>query len=164
VISSRRREAAFSSRVRGIGVAIGVALLILSAMPQARAAELVVFAAASLRNALDEAAALYQRQSGDTIKISCAASSSLAKQIESGAPAQIFISADLDWMDYLQQRKLIQADSRKNLLGNQLVIAAPADSDVKIDIKPGFDLAGALKGEHLAPGQNALACKQPERK
>lgn len=83
-------------------------------------------------------------------KISYAASSALARQIESGAPADLFISADLDWMDYLQQRNLIQAATRKNWVGNRLVIAAPADSAVTLDIQPGFDLAGALKGGRLA--------------
>ena len=116
----------------------------------ARAADLTIFAAASLKEALDEANAADMHQSGDNVKISFGASSALARQIESGAPADIFISADLDWMDWLQQRNLIQPATRKNLLGNQLVIAAPADANVKIDIKPGFDLAGALKGEHLA--------------
>jgi len=116
----------------------------------ASAAEIIVFAAASLKDALDQAAKTYQAQTGDTVKISYAASSALAMQIESGAPAAMFISADLDWMDYLQQRNLIQPATRKSLLGNRLVMAAPADTDVKIDIKPGFDLAGALKGGRLA--------------
>jgi molybdate transport system substrate-binding protein len=62
----------------------------------------------------------------------------------------MFVSADLDWMDYLQQRNLIQPGTRKRLLGNRLVIVAPADSDLKIEIKPGFDLIGALKGGRLA--------------
>ena len=114
------------------------------------AAELTIFAAASLKEALDEANAAYMRQYGDNVKTSYAASSALAKQIESGAPANIFISADLDWMDYLEKRNLIQTGSRRNLVGNRLVIAAPADIDIKLDIKPGFDLAGALKGGHLA--------------
>jgi molybdate transport system substrate-binding protein len=118
--------------------------------PVALAADLTIFAAASLKEALDEANAAYMRQFGDNVKISFGASSALARQIESGAPANIFISADLDWMDYLEKRNLIQPASRKNLLGNRLVIAAPADSDIKLDIKPGFDLVGALKGGHLA--------------
>jgi len=125
--------------------------LLLALVPQiAFAAELVVFAAASLKEALDEANSAYMRQSGDNVKTSFAASSALARQIESGAPAQIFISADLEWMDYLEKRNLIQPGTRKNLLGNRLVIAAPANTDIKLDIKPGFDLAGALKGGHLA--------------
>jgi molybdate transport system substrate-binding protein len=118
--------------------------------PIALAADLTIFAAASLKEALDEANAAYMRQSGDNVKISFGASSALARQIESGAPADIFVSADLDWMDYLQKRNLVQPATRKNLFGNRLVIAAPADANVKIDVRPGFDLAGALKGGHLA--------------
>src|SRR5262245_36929331 len=73
----------------------------------AKAAEVTVFAAASLKNALDDAAKIYQAKTGDKVTISYAASPALAKQIESGAPADIFFSADLDWMDYLQEKKLI---------------------------------------------------------
>ena len=128
-------------------------ILVIAALPgtlvAASAAEVVVFAAASLKEALDDAVGIYDNQSDDTVKISYAASPTLAKQIESGAPADMFISADLDWMDYLQQHNLIQPGTRKSLLGNRLVIVAPADSDLKLDIKPGFDLAGALKGGHL---------------
>src|SRR5215831_10346098 len=127
-----------------------VAAVLLGTRTAASAAEIVVFAAASLKEALDDAVRVYDNQSGDAVKISYAASPALAKQIESGAPADLFISADLDWMDYLQLHKLIQPQTRKNLLGNRLVIVAPADSDLKLDIKPGFDLAGALKGGHLA--------------
>jgi molybdate transport system substrate-binding protein len=110
----------------------------------------IVFAAASLKNALDDAAHTFEQQGGPPIKISYAASSQLAKQIESGAPADIFISADLGWMDYLQKRDLIKPATRHNLLGNQLVLVAPSDSGVKVDIKPGFDLVGLLKGGRLA--------------
>jgi len=131
-------------------IACCVCLFFALSAPIALAADLTVFAAASLKEALDEANAVYMHQSGDTTKISYAASSTLAKQIESGAPADIFISADLDWMDYLEKRNLIQPATRKNLLGNRLVIAAAADADIKLDIKPGFDLRGALKGGHLA--------------
>ena len=133
------------------GAAILVALTVLATVPAASdAAEIVVFAAASLKEALDDAVRAYDRQSGDTVKISYAASSTLAKQIESGAPADVFISADLEWMDYLQQHGLIKPPTRRNLLGNRLVIVAPAESDLKLDIKLGFDLAGALKGGRLA--------------
>src|SRR4051812_46085182 len=93
-------------RLAPIVVCLG---LLLALMPHiAFAADLVVFAAASLKEALDEANSAYMRQSGDNVKTSFAASSALARQIESGAPAQIFISADLDWMDYLEKRNLIQ--------------------------------------------------------
>lgn len=123
--------------------------LILAAAP-ARAAEILVFAAASLKEALDEAAHAYDRRTGDSTKISYAASSALARQIENGAPADLFVSADRDWMDYLQQRNLIRPATRKNLLGNRLVIVAPADANVTLAIKPGFKLAAALHGEHLS--------------
>jgi molybdate transport system substrate-binding protein len=136
-------------RFRTACITILVALTVLGTMPAASAA-IVVFAAASLKEALDDAVNVYENKSGDAVKISYAASSTLAKQIESGAPADIFISADLDWMDYLQQHNLIKPPTRRNLLGNRLVIVAPADSDLRLDIKPGFDLAGALKGGHLA--------------
>jgi len=131
-------------------VALCTAVLVFGSPQAADAQDVVVFAAASLTNALDEAARLFEQQGGAPTKISYAASSALAKQIESGAPADIFISADLDWMDYLEQRHLIQPATRRNLLGNQLVLIAPADSDLKVEIKPGLDLAALLKGGHLA--------------
>ena len=133
---------------------VAAALLLLPgllfAAPPARAADLVVFAAASLKEALDAAAAAYQKQGGEPAKISYAASSTLAKQIENGAPADLFVSADLDWMDYLQKRNLIRPATRKSLLGNRLVIVEPADARVSLAIATGFDLAGALHGGHLA--------------
>jgi molybdate transport system substrate-binding protein len=95
---------------------------------------------------------LFDRQGGVRAKISYAASSALARQIESGAPADLFISADLGWMDYLEQRQLIRAATRINLLGNRLALVAPADSDVRAEIKPGLDLVGLLKGGRLAMG------------
>ena len=127
-----------------------VVAALLGTLAAASAAEIVVFAAASLKEALDDAVRVYDNQNGDAVKIAYAASSTLAKQIESGAPADLLISADLDWMDYLQRHDLIQPGTRKSLLGNRLVIVAPAHSDLKLDIKPGFDLAGALNGGHLA--------------
>jgi molybdate transport system substrate-binding protein len=127
-----------------------VALAAFLPVRPARAADIVVFAAASLKNALDDAAHGFEQAGGAPVKISYAASPQLAKQIENGAPADIFISADLDWMDYLQKRNLIQPATRKNLLGNRLVLVAPVDSKVKIDIAPGFDLVGLLNGGRLA--------------
>lgn len=127
-----------------------VLLLALGPVRGAQAQDVVVFAAASLKNALDAAAHAFERQGGAPVKISYAASSQLAKQINSGAPADIFISADLAWMNYVQQHNLIEPATRKNLLGNRLVLVAPAGSGVKIDIKPGFDLVGMLKGGRLA--------------
>jgi molybdate transport system substrate-binding protein len=118
----------------------------------AQGSDLLVFAAASLKNALDEAAAQWQRASGKKVAISYAASNTLIKQIEQGAPADMFISADLDWMDYGQQKGLIKPDTRSNLLGNRLVLVAPKDSNISASIQPGFDLAALLKGGRLAMG------------
>jgi molybdate transport system substrate-binding protein len=129
------------------------ALLIafVSAIPAKAVAETItVFAAASLKDALDENVKAYRGVSGDRIVVSYAASSALAKQIEAGAPADIFISADLEWMDYLQQRKLIKRDTRRNLLRNRLVLIAPADSKVSVSIVPGFPLAKLLGNGRLA--------------
>jgi molybdate transport system substrate-binding protein len=135
---------------RRFAAALAAALIAFGPGQAVRAQDAVVFAAASLTNALDEAARLFERRGGAHAKISYAASSALAKQIESGAPADIFISADLDWMNYLEQRHLIKPATRRNLLGNRLVLVAPADSDVHVEIKPGFELAALLKGGRLA--------------
>jgi molybdate transport system substrate-binding protein len=103
----------------------------------AQGRDVLVFAAASLKNALDDIAAQWQRESGKKAAISYAASNTLIKQIEQGAPADIFISADLDWMDYGQQKGLIKPDTRSNLLGNRLVLVAPKDSNISANIRPG---------------------------
>jgi molybdate transport system substrate-binding protein len=106
--------------------------------------DLTVFAAASLQNAFQEVGQLYQQKTGRAVKFSFAASSALARQIEQGAPAAIFASADEQWMDYLQQRNLIVNDTRKSLLGNRLVLVVPANSAAKVDLKPNFDFRGLL--------------------
>jgi molybdate transport system substrate-binding protein len=111
---------------------------------------LVVFAAASLKNALDAAAADFEQASGAAVTISYAGSPTLAKQIEAGAPADIFISADLSWMDYLAERELIEADTRRNLVGNTLVLVAPATAPVTLAIGPNFPIGAALAGGRLA--------------
>jgi molybdate transport system substrate-binding protein len=126
------------------------ALLAFGPIQAANAQDVLVFAAASLTNALDQAVRLFEQRGGTGTKISYAASSTLAKQIEAGAPADVFISADLDWMDYLEQRHLIKPATRENLLGNRLVLIAPADSNLKIEIKPGMNLAGLIGGGRLA--------------
>src|SRR5262245_61804259 len=117
---------------------------------QAQDRDLVVFAAASLKNALDNVKAQWQKETGKSAKTSYAASSTLAKQIESGAPAQMFISADLDWMDYVARKDLIKRQTRSNLLGNRIVLIAPNDSAHPIDIKPGFDIASVIGTGRLA--------------
>ncbi len=113
----------------------------------------VVFAAASLKNALDRIAKDWEAKAGKKTTLSFAASSALAKQIESGAPADLFISADLKWMDWVAERKLIDAASRKTLLGNALVLIAPKDSTVDLKIEKGFKLAEALGDGRLAMGE-----------
>ena len=113
-------------------------------MSVAYAAHITVFAAASLKNALDDAAKLYEAKTGDKVVISYAASSALAKQIEAGAPADIFFSADLDWMDYLANKNLINTASRQTLLGNTLALIAPKDSAVTLTIHKNFPLLEGL--------------------
>jgi molybdate transport system substrate-binding protein len=125
-------------------------LAALLAIVPAHAQDLTVFAAASLKEALDDAGQQFQRANGQKVVVSYAASPALAKQIESGAPADVFISADLDWMDYIDQRKLVKAGTRVNLLRNRLVLIAPAGSKVQTDIKPGFPLAKLLGDGRLA--------------
>jgi molybdate transport system substrate-binding protein len=103
--------------------------------------QITVFAAASLKNALDDTNAAFTRVTGIKVVTSYEASSALARQIEQGAPADVFISADLRWMDYVTERKLINPDSRINLLGNKLVLIAPADSKLDhVTIGQGFDI------------------------
>ncbi|HEV2161060.1 MAG TPA: molybdate ABC transporter substrate-binding protein, partial [Stellaceae bacterium] len=125
-------------------------LLTLFPLAPAQAGTFTIFAAASLKNALDAAVATYEKETGDTVRVSYAASSALARQIEAGAPADIFISADLKWMDELQGKDLVQAPTRRNLLGNELVLVAPVASGTKIDLAPGVDLLSHLKNGPLA--------------
>jgi molybdate transport system substrate-binding protein len=130
--------------------ALAATLLLALAPLPAFAADVTVFGAASLSDALKEIAANYQKQSGKQVAVSLAASSVLARQIEASGGADVFISADLDWMDYLDNKSLIQHDTRENLLGNRLVLVAGKDVGTSITIAPGFDLLGALKGGRLA--------------
>lgn len=124
--------------------------LAISVNPSLAADRVNVFAAASLKNALDEVSAAWKAATGQETTNTFAASSALARQIEAGAPADIFISADLDWMKYLADRKLIASGSEVRLLGNTLVLVAPAASTTSAVIAPGFDLAGILSGGRLA--------------
>ena len=103
---------------------------------------LTMFAAASMKNAVDDINAAFTKQTGIKVVSSYAASSALAKQIENGAPADVFASADLEWMDYVAQKKLIKDNTRVSLLSNRLVLIAPKDSKIgNVTIGPGFDLA-----------------------
>jgi molybdate transport system substrate-binding protein len=119
----------------------------------AQGKDVVVLAAASLKNALDEASADWARKTGKATRMSYAASSALARQIEAGIPADIFISADVPWMDYVAERKLIRPASRSDFLGNQIVLIARKDSKIDLRIDKGFNLRGALGNDgRLAMG------------
>jgi molybdate transport system substrate-binding protein len=135
-------------------LAIATLATVLSAPPAgAQDKTVTVFAAASLKNAIDDANAAFTKASGLKVVISYAATSALVRQIESGAPADVFLSADLRWMDYAAERKLIRADTRVNLLGNRLVLIAPRNSKLdRVAIGPGLDIA-RLAGD----GRIALA-------
>ncbi len=128
---------------------LGTALLLLFS-GTIEAQNLVVFAAASLREALDDVTQQFQRANSQKVVVSYAATPALAKQIENGAPADVFISADLDWMDYVEQRKFINTATRANLLRNRLVLIAPVDSKLQTDIKPGVPLLRLLGDGKLA--------------
>jgi molybdate transport system substrate-binding protein len=130
--------------------ALMAAVLLALAPSPAFAADVTVFGAASLADALKEIAANYKKASGKEVAVSLAASSQLARQIEASAGADIFISADLDWMDYLDNKGLILRGTRENLLGNKLVLVAGKEASTNIIIAPHFDLLGALKGGRLA--------------
>jgi len=125
--------------------------VLMTAMPAvAIPAEVTVFAAASLKEAMDEEARRFEAGTGNKVVVSYGASNALAKQIEAGAPADLFISADLDWMDYLEQRHLLMQGTRADLLRNTLVLIAPASSKSTLKIAPGFGLAAALGRDRLA--------------
>ena len=111
---------------------------------------LLIFAAASLSDALEAVDRAFTEATGARVSASYAASSVLAKQIEAGAPADVFFSADLAWVDYLEKRGLLKVGSRRDVLGNALVLVAPVGSTLQLRIAPGFDLAGALGGGRLA--------------
>src|ERR1700752_4597387 len=112
----------------------------------------IVFAAASLTEAVTKVSTAFTQETGIAVKTSFAASSVLARQIEAGAPATVFFAADEEWMDYLQSRKLLAPGSRKDVLGNQLVLVAPADSIASVKITSGAALVQALSGARIATG------------
>jgi molybdate transport system substrate-binding protein len=139
----------FGLRAIAIG---GFAAALMAVAPAAHAEDkVVVFAAASLKDALDAVNKACEAKVGESATISYAASSALAKQIEGGAPADVFVSADLDWMKYLSDRKLTKPETEVKLLGNQIVLVAPTDSKVKkTKIGKGFDLAKLVGDGKLA--------------
>jgi molybdate transport system substrate-binding protein len=130
-----------------------VAVVAVPDLARAQEKSITVFAAASMKNALDDVDAAFTKKSGVKVVASYDASSALMKQIEAGAPADVFVSADLKWMDYGSQKKLIKDDTRVNLLGNELVLIAPKDSQVgNVTIAPGFDLAKLAGDGRIATG------------
>jgi molybdate transport system substrate-binding protein len=139
------------SRSRRVARAAAGSLLALSlaAFSCGACAAVLVFAAASLKESLDDVVTAYRAEGGDEVRVAYGATSALARQIEAGAPAQVFISAELDWMAYLRDRHHLKGPP-VDLLSNDLVLIAPAASTVKLDIAHGFDLAGALRGGRLA--------------
>jgi len=137
------------------GWAVGAIATVLSlGMVGARAADgsrgVLVFAAASLANVLGDLDMAFTARTGIRVTSSLAASSMLAKQVEAGAPADVYFSADLQWMSYLQERGLLRPGSRHDVVGNSLVLIAPAASSLRVRIVPGFDLSRLLRGGHLA--------------
>lgn len=134
----------------GRGLVLVAALFAATMRTAAAPPHVLIFAAASLETALDALAAPSEHVTGVHVTTSYAASSALAQQIENGAPADLFISADLDWMNELASRGLIRVDSRLTLLGNQLVLIAPAKSHATLKIRPEFPLAAALGAGRLA--------------
>jgi molybdate transport system substrate-binding protein len=130
--------------------ALAFLLAVSGLQAQAQFRDVVVFGAASLKNALDEANSLFLFENGSGIKVSYGASSALAKQIENGAPADVFISADTDWMDYVAERKLIKPETHTKFLGNKLVLITAANSNVALTIGQNFPLAQALGNGRLA--------------
>ena len=131
-------------------VLVALALAGLARQPAARADGLIVFAAASLKNALDDVSAEWKKSGGAAVGASYASSSVLAKQIEQGAPADVFISADAQWMDYVNKKSLV--DNPHDLLGNRLVLISAKDNPLTVEIKPGLNLAELLGGDRLAVG------------
>lgn len=140
-------------QVLGFATSLLIGLAAATSQAQAQSKELLIFAAASLKNALDEAAANWVKESGKPApKISYAASNALARQLEQGAPADMFLSADLDWMDYAAGKNLIKPETRISLLANRIALIAPADSTATATLAPGVDLTAALAGGRLATG------------
>ena len=139
-------------------VLAGLMLLPIPALAQAPAPAdqpIVVFAAASLKTALDEVGLAWTAKTGKRASVSYAASSALAKQIEQGAPADVFVSADIPWMDYVAGKDLIKPETRTDLLGNELVLVAPAPASEKVDLVPGVALAAKIGDSKVATGDIA---------
>ncbi len=140
---------------RVVGLFLGCLLFALAGAAQADTREFTVYGAASLTNALQDIGTAFTVGGGAKVKFSFAASSLLARQIEAGAPADMFFSADTEWMTYLADRNLIQAATRRDVLSNHLVLIGPMNSTIALEIKPGFALAQTL-------GEGRLAVADPD--
>ena len=144
----------FLSRLRiattVLAMALGCTTLLIPYARAEAAGQITVFAAASLKNAMDELAQKWQAETGNRLVVSLAGSSALARQIEAGAPADVFISANTGWMDRLEKDNLILPESRFDLLHNSLVLIASGKDAAKVEIGKGFDLAHRLGDGRLA--------------
>ena len=141
-----------AGRVAILGAVVAAGLAAALWRDTARAAEVTVFAAASLTDAVTDIAAAFEAETGHRAIVSFAASSTLARQIEQGAPAAVYVSANQAWMDHLDALGLLAPDSRVDLLGNRLVLVAPASASPRPDPGPAFDVAAALGDGRLAIG------------
>lgn len=156
----KKTMSVLAARIVAVTIAaIAIAAVTIAAAPRPASAQeksITVFAAASMKNALDDVNAAFTKQSGVKVVASYAASSALMKQIEQGAPADVFVSADLKWMDYGSEKKVIKNDTRVNLLGNRLVLIAGKDSKIgNVTIGQGFDLAKLAGDGRIATGDVA---------
>ena len=149
---AKRRDHALTLLHPRTAIAVFLLLLALIGPASAQDRPVLFFAASSLQTALNSIAADWRKETGKAVAFSYAASSALARQIENGAPADLFASADLEWMDWAQARNLIRKETRRTLLGNTLVLIAPKGAAVDLKIGPGFPLAGAIGGSRLATG------------
>jgi hypothetical protein len=148
-------------RIPGVFVALTLLIGTAAWSVAAHAAEVTVLAAASLTDALGQIDADFEKASGHKVKAAFGGSSALAKQLEKGAPADLFISADVPWMDYVAKAKLIDDGSRSNLLGNHLVLVGPASATETVTIDKNYDLAGALKGGKLSTPARSRPANTP---
>ena len=146
----RRAPAAVASRRVRSFLALCWAAIALAVAPAHAAETVLLFAAASTTDAVAEAIARYRAETGAEVTASFAASSALARQIENGAPAHLFLSSNVEWVDYLEGKGLLVPESRRDLLGNRLVLVAPADSRVEVSIGPDLALAALLGDGRLA--------------
>jgi molybdate transport system substrate-binding protein len=152
--ADRAKEAGLSRRalLGGGALAVATAWPGSAAMAQPAGRPVSVFAAASLQTALSAIAAAWRTETGRAVTLTFGASSALARQIDQGAPADLFVSADLEWMDWAQGRNLIRPETRRSLLGNRLVLITARDAALTLRIEPGFGLVAALGDSRLATG------------